>query len=67
MSYTDGMKGSNSDDMKGSGDLLSYGLNERVSIKPAKNYGMDNKGKDMKPMPTPKVAVSEKGKKFTIC
>jgi len=48
--------------------LLTNGLNEQGAINPdPKADGMDNQGKDQKPMPTPRKSVSEKGKKFNIC
>ncbi len=54
--------------MANSKKLLKNGLNEQGAINPdPKADGMDTKGKDLKPMPTPRKSVSEKGKKFTVC
>lgn len=54
--------------MANSNKLLHNGLNEQNKMdEDPKKYGMDNKGKDQKPMSTPKQSVSEKGKNFTIC
>lgn len=48
--------------------LLDSGLSSREPIDSSPGAsGMDNKGKDMKPMPTPRKSVTGKGKDFTIC
>jgi len=50
------------------GALLDSGLSERSPIDQTPGtFGMDNKGKDQKPMPTPKQKVTGKGKDFEIC
>jgi len=56
--------------MASSKKLLHNGLNEQNGMsEDPKKYGMDNMSdkQNMKPMPTPKEKVSEKGKNFTIC
>jgi len=49
------------------GKLLDSGLSSRDTIGTPGEYGMDHKGKDMKPMPTPRKKVTGKGKDFNIC
>ena len=50
------------------GALLDSGLSGRESCdSEPKAYGMDTKGKDMKPMPTPRSKVTSKGKDFEVC
>ena len=52
------------------GKLLDNGLNyQKPCDKDPGYYGMDNMDdqKNQKPMPQPRMPVTEKGKKFTIC
>ena len=50
------------------GKLLDSGLSGREACTGSPgSFGMDNKGKDQKPMSTPRKGVTAKGKDFSVC